>query len=71
MRIALILLGAVISTGALLFWLYLNALAASWSTSNRQPSIDWFDGEAFAVFWLPFALGAAIFVIGWRLRKRP
>ena len=68
MRIFLMLSGAAICGGALLVWVFLNGLAASWSTSNHTPSMDWFTREALLWFWLPFAVGAAIAFIGW---KRP
>jgi hypothetical protein len=68
MRIFLMILGAVLSLGALLFWLYLNALAASWNTSNSQPSTQWLTGEALLFFWLPFVLGLAIAFVGWKRR---
>lgn len=68
MRIFLMLLGAVISAGALLFWIYLNELAAGWSTSNTKPSVDWLTEESLYFFWLPFAIGAAIAFTGWKRR---
>ena len=68
MRIVLMLAGAAISAGSLLFWIYLNALAATWNTSNAEPSMDWLTEEALYFFWIPFAAGAAIAVIGWRRR---
>lgn len=68
MRIVLMLLGAAMCVGALLFWIYLNGLAASWSTSNSKPSIDWLTGEALLWFWLPFGLGLAVAFIGWKRR---
>ena len=68
MRIVLMLLGAAMCVGALLFWIYLNGLAASWSTSNSKPSIDWLTGEALLWFWLPCGLGLAGAVVGWRRR---
>ena len=68
MRIVLMLLGVALSGGALLVWIYLNGMAASWSTGNAKPSIDWLTGEALLWFWLPFALGLALIVFGW---KRP
>ena len=66
MRIALMLLGAVISVGALLFWLWLNGMAASWSTSGTKQPTVWFSGEAMLMFWLPFAVGVLIAFLGWR-----
>ncbi|MBT6203267.1 MAG: hypothetical protein P8Q36_13585 [Alphaproteobacteria bacterium] len=66
MRIFLMLLGAVISGGALLVWLYLNAMAAAWNTSSTKSSIHWFTLEFFFWFWLPFAIGAVVIFIGWR-----
>ena len=68
MRVFLMLLGAAISAGALLFWVYLNELAASWNTSNAKPSIQWLTMEALWFFWLPCALGAAITFFGWKRR---
>jgi glucan phosphoethanolaminetransferase (alkaline phosphatase superfamily) len=65
MRIFLMLLGAVISAGALFVWIYLNGMAASWSTGNSKPSIEWFTLESVYWFWLPFVLGLALIVIGW------
>jgi len=41
MKTILIALGAVVSCGAPLFWVYLNGMAAAWSTSNSKPSIQW------------------------------
>lgn len=66
MRIFLMLLGFAISGGALLVWIYLNGMAASWSTSNVKPSIDWLTREALLWFWLPFALGLAVAFFGWK-----
>jgi hypothetical protein len=66
MRIFLMLLGAAISGGALFVWIYLNGMAASWSTSNNKPSIDWLTGEALLLFWLPFAIGIALIFFGWK-----
>lgn len=66
MRIVLMMLGAVISIAALLVWIYLNGLAASWNTGNSKPSIEWLSREALLYFWLPFAVGAAIALVGWR-----
>jgi hypothetical protein len=68
MRLFLMLVGIAISAGALLFWIWLNAMAGSWNTSNAKPATQWLTGEALLYFWLPFALGAAIAFIGW---KRP
>jgi hypothetical protein len=70
MRVFLMLGGAAISVGALLFWIYLNELAASWSTSNIKPPIDWLSWDALYFFWLPFAVGAAIALIGWKWQRR-
>jgi hypothetical protein len=61
-------LGCVISGGALLFWIYLNGLAASWNTSNTDTPVQWFTMEAVYFFWLPFAVGSLVAIIGW---KRP
>ncbi|MEO3428336.1 hypothetical protein AAFN88_05725 [Pelagibius sp. CAU 1746] len=66
MRIFLVVLGVLISAGALLVWLYLNALAAGWNTSNAKPSINWLNKEALLWFWLPFALGLAVAFFGWK-----
>ena len=65
MRIFLMLLGAAICGGALFIWIWLNGMAASWSTSNSKPSIPWFTGEAVLWFWLPVAVGLAIALFGW------
>ncbi|GAB4355694.1 MAG: hypothetical protein Kow00114_06210 [Kiloniellaceae bacterium] len=70
MRLLLMLLGAAVSLGALAFWIYLNAMAAAWHTSNTTPWIQWFTGEALYLFWLPFAAGLAIAFIGWKRRPR-
>lgn len=61
MRVFLMLLGAAVSGGALLFWIYLSELAAGWSTSNTKPSINWLTEEALLFFWLPFAIGGGDF----------
>ena len=66
MKIILMILGAVLSLGALLFWLYLNALAASWNTSGKRSSTRWFAGGALLSFWLPFVLGLTIAFVGWK-----
>lgn len=66
MRIFLMVLGVLISAGALLIWLYLNALAAGWNTSNAKPSINWLNKEALLWFWLPFVVGLAVAFIGWK-----
>ncbi len=65
MRIFLMLLGAAIAGGALFFWIWLNGMAASWSTSNSKPGIVWFTGEAMLFFWLPVAVGLALALFGW------
>jgi len=70
MRIFLMLLGAVVCIAALAFWVYLNAMAAAYHTSNTTPWIQWLTEEAFYLFWLPFAAGLAIAVIGWKYRPR-
>ena len=70
MRIVLMLLGAAVSLAALAFWVYLNAMAASYHTSNTTPWIQWLTEEAFVFFWLPFAAGLAIAFIGWKRRPR-
>lgn len=67
MRIFLMILGAVISVGALLIWIYLNGMAAGFSTSNVKPSMEWFTGEALLLFWLPFVAGVALIVVGWKI----
>ena len=66
MRVFLILLGATISVGALLFWLWLNGMAAAWSTSNTKPPVAWFTKESVYFFWLPFAVGVGLALWGWR-----
>ncbi len=66
MRIVLMLLGAAISGGALLIWIYLNGMASAFSTSNAKPSMHWFTGEAFLLFWLPFVVGLVFVFIGWK-----
>lgn len=70
MRIFLIVLGVAIAAGALLFWVYLNGLAASRSTgsNNAGLSVEWFTGEAFWFFWLPCAAGTGIAWFGWMRR---
>ena len=68
MRLFLMLLGAVVCLGALAVWLYLNALAAGYHTSNTTPWVQWFTQEAFMLFWLPFAAGLAIAFFGWKRR---
>lgn len=70
MRALLMLGGAAVSAGALVFWLYLNALAGSWNTSNSKPTIDWLSGEALLYFWLPCALGVGLVLLGWRWKRR-
>lgn len=70
-RIFLILLGAVISTGALLFWLSLNALVREGLPSDAEFSVDWLGEDAFWYFWLPFLAGAAIAVMAGLPRKKP
>ncbi|WP_340115497.1 hypothetical protein [Pelagibius sp. 7325] len=70
MGIVLMVLGAAVSLGALAFWVYLNAMAAAWHTSNTTPSIQWLTEEAFTFFWLPFAAGLAIAFTGWKRRPR-
>lgn len=66
MRIVLMLLGALIAAGALVWWVYLNGMAAAWSTSNSKPGIAWFTREALLWFWLPFAVGVGIAFFGWK-----
>jgi hypothetical protein len=66
MKIFLMALGAVVSCGALLFWVYLNGMAAAWSTSNSKPSIQWLTGEAVYLFWLPFVVGLVLVYLGWK-----
>lgn len=68
MRIVLMVLGAAISTGALVFWVVLNEMAAAWMTSNAPRSIDWLTGEAMYLFWLPFAAGVVVAFLGWKRR---
>lgn len=68
MRLVLMLGGAAVCVGALAFWLYLNALAGSWSTSGTKPPVRWLTEEALYFFWLPVAAGAAIAVLGWMRR---
>jgi len=66
MRIFLMILGAVVSVGALLFWIYLNEMASAFNTSNVKSSMVWFSGEAVRLFWLPFVAGVGIIFVGWR-----
>lgn len=68
MRVFLMLLGAAIAAGALLFWIFLNAMAAGFYTNNASRSIDWLTQEALLFFWLPAAVGAAIAFLGWKRR---
>ena len=68
MRIVLMVLGAAISLGALAFWVYLNAMAAAWHTSNSTPWIQWLTEEAFYFFWLSLSAGLAIAYFGWKRR---
>ncbi|WP_193371119.1 hypothetical protein [Pelagibius marinus] len=67
MRLFLMLSGAAVSVGALLFWIYLQAMAKAWHTSNAKQSMKWLNKEALRIFWVPFAAGAAIIFIGWSL----
>lgn len=63
------LVGAAISVGALLFWIYVNELAFGWSTSNNASrSYNWLTLEALIYFWVPFATGAVIALLGWKSR---
>lgn len=71
MRIFLMLLGVAIAGGALLFWLWLNAMAGSWNTSNTKSSTHWLTGEAVMYFWLPFAVGVAIATAAFIWWKKP
>lgn len=68
MRILLMLLGAAICVGALLFWIYLQAMAKAWHTSNAKLPMKWLNKAALRLFWLPFAAGAAIAFTGWSLQ---
>jgi|GEM_PF-2175490 len=70
MRILLMLVGIALSAGSFCFWIYMNALGASWRTSSHEWSIDWLSDDALHYFWLPFAIGVAIAVIGWRWKRR-
>jgi hypothetical protein len=70
MRIFLMLTGAAMAAGALLFWIWLNAMGAAYNLA-RSPApltMEWLTGEALYYFWLPFAAGAAIAFIGWKRR---
>lgn len=68
MRILLMLVGAVLAAGALLFWIWLNGMAGAHNLARSYPSVAWLTEEAFYFFWLPFAAGIAIAWIGWRRR---
>lgn len=68
MRIFLMLTGAVICAGALLFWIWLNQMAGAYNLSQSYPPVEWFNEGALYYFWLPFAAGAAIAFLGWRRR---
>lgn len=69
MRIFLMVAGAAISAGALLFWIWLNQMAAAYNLSESYPPIEWLTEEAVYFFWLPFAAGAGIAFIGWKRRR--
>ena len=71
MRIVLILLGAVISFGALLFWLGLNGLAREGLPNDADFSIDWLRESALIYFWLPFLAGGALAAMAGKPRKKP
>lgn len=66
MRILLMLTGVVICAGALLFWIWLNGMAAAYTLAHAPPPIQWFSEEALYYFWGPFAVGASIAFIGWK-----
>ena len=67
MRIFLMLTRAAISAGALLFWIWLNAMASTWNTSSGGTiSIRWLTDEALIFFWLPFSVGVVIAFAGWK-----
>jgi len=68
MRIVLMVLGGIVCLAALAFWVYLNAMASAYHTSNTTPWIQWLTEEAFTFFWLPFAAGLAIACFGWKRR---
>ncbi|WP_193371118.1 hypothetical protein [Pelagibius marinus] len=68
MRIFLMLLGGVICAGALLFWIFLNEMAAGFYTNNASRSYEWLTEEALLIFWLPFVVGAGIAFLGWKRR---
>lgn len=68
MRVLMMLAGAALSAGALLFWIWLNGMAAAHNLSQSYPPMTWLTEEALYFFWLPFAAGVAIAVIGWRRR---
>lgn len=66
MRLFLMLLGTAISAGALLFWIWLNQMAAAYRLAETYPPMEWLTEEALYFFWLPFGAGAAIACWGWR-----
>lgn len=69
MRIFLMLLGGTIAAAALAFWIFLNEMAAGFYTNNASRSYEWLTEEALLLFWLPFLIGAAIAILGWRYQR--
>ncbi|WP_340115861.1 hypothetical protein [Pelagibius sp. 7325] len=70
MRIVLILLGVVISVGALVFWLTLNGLAREGLPNDAEFSINWLSESALIYFWLSFLAGCALATMAGKPRKR-
>ena len=70
MKAALVILGAVLCIGAFIVFNYLVALGCAMNTTGcRGYTLDYFSGEAAALFWPPLLIGLAMIVFGLR-RKR-